>query len=56
MDDGYKYGVVGAPIVIAWAVGIALIAMAFLPMLLKGNKEAFKEMKEGTTFGTRFMT
>ena len=35
-----------APIGIAWAAGIALIATSLLPLALKGGEEAFEEMKE----------
>ena len=44
--DEYEYGAVSAPIGIAWAAGVGVIATALLPVLLRGGEEAFEEMKE----------
>mmetsp|Transcript_17892 Transcript_17892/g.22261 ORF Transcript_17892/g.22261 Transcript_17892/m.22261 type:complete len:129 (+) Transcript_17892:78-464(+) len=44
--DDYEYGAVSAPIGIAWAAGVGVIATALLPVFLRGGEEAFEEMKE----------
>uniref|UniRef100_A0A7R9WYD4 PSII 6.1 kDa protein n=1 Tax=Craspedostauros australis TaxID=1486917 RepID=A0A7R9WYD4_9STRA len=52
--DDYEYGAVNAPIGIAWAGGVLVIATALLPLALQGGEEAFEEMKDrdSSSWGT----
>jgi len=44
--EDYEYGAVDAPIGLAWAAGVVVIATAAVPVFMQGGEEAFEEMKE----------
>jgi hypothetical protein len=44
--DDYEYGKVDAPIGIAWAAGVLVIATAGVPLLLSGGEDEFNKMKD----------
>jgi len=53
--DDYEYGKVDAPPLIPIIGGLAAIATALLPLLLRSGEEAFEEIRERDqdTFGTK---